>query len=416
MTDRREGMIEGGNGVDDVVALTETDLSIPDLAWTTVSVSGSAMSGSGCVDSPVRRLSSLTKPAVALLATLALVGSAAWAYSPGVPADVQSGGILDGDALDGGAALVRDVLSEESGGNRHTLLNLDGLALNINAMAAEARALGGALPLVRVAALTSPVRREPYVPQIRTSLSHDEDDGAYVTALVDRLIDYVESRPKAQVVPAATIEDEDGFRPKPCPLLDMDCQAFTDTLPEGVSGGPPLSGGERVLVRMGKKEYELTDWEAERFRRCLVIVALGESRGEPAIGQLAVMHTVLNRTMADGFGSDPCAVVTERNQFEAMTDPRYVQEALRMANGQMPQWPRVGEVDEERFRTLRLMAWHLTTSGLPDPTNGALYFWAPVAQKALGRKPPSWSRKFVQTASIGGHIFYTDRQRSSDEE
>ncbi|OEF96041.1 spore cortex-lytic enzyme [Desulfuribacillus alkaliarsenatis] len=109
----------------------------------------------------------------------------------------------------------------------------------------------------------------------------------------------------------------------------------------------------------------------------LVNLVNGEARGEPYIGQVAVVAVVLNRVRNQQFPNTVSGVVFEPRAFTAVadgqiwltpTDPNLRQAVMDAING-----------------------W--------DPTNGALYFFNPETSTS----PWIWSRP--QIKQIGRHIF-----------
>ena len=120
---------------------------------------------------------------------------------------------------------------------------------------------------------------------------------------------------------------------------------------------------------------------------------LGEEGSDA--GQAGVAAVILNRLAAGSYGGSVGDVVLAPNQFEAWTrqsdqllgvrrdDPRYV------AAGQL-------------FDAVR-------DGSLPDPTNGATHFYAPVAQAALGRQAPGWAQG--RGLKLGSSMFYAPQGR-----
>ncbi len=113
-----------------------------------------------------------------------------------------------------------------------------------------------------------------------------------------------------------------------------------------------------------------------------------EAGGEPAQGQAAVAHVILNRAQAGYGGAKSIAdVVNAPGQFEGMTSPRAgvstgdpgYQKALQIAQG-------------------------VVSGQIPDPTGGADHFLNPQLQAQLGRQQPGWANGNGQR--IGNHVFY----------
>lgn len=102
----------------------------------------------------------------------------------------------------------------------------------------------------------------------------------------------------------------------------------------------------------------------------------GEARGEPYEGKVAVAAVILNRTLDNRFPDSVAGVVYQTHAFESVS------------NGEIYK-----NTTEECFKAARaaLAGW--------DPSNGAIYFFAP----AKTSNSFIWSRQQVRT--IGKHIF-----------
>lgn len=114
---------------------------------------------------------------------------------------------------------------------------------------------------------------------------------------------------------------------------------------------------------------------------CLSKAVYHESRGEPIEGQVAVAHVVLNRVNSDSYPSSVCGVVYEPHQFTDIGKTR--------PNYQSKEWTTAVEV-----------AILSKIGFLEDPTNGAKWYYA---HKKI--KKPSWAKKKIMVAQIGGHTF-----------
>ena len=138
---------------------------------------------------------------------------------------------------------------------------------------------------------------------------------------------------------------------------------------------------------------------AERFGLTLevaviALVIAGESGGEPRDGQLAVGWVMRNRRTR-GYGHSYADIAQARNQFEPVTNCLRGQSAFcdRMANG----------VTSD----IVYLAQGVYNGALPDTSRGAVNFYSPATQAALGRPAPTWASTMKLTAVIGGHRFYT---------
>jgi spore germination cell wall hydrolase CwlJ-like protein len=126
--------------------------------------------------------------------------------------------------------------------------------------------------------------------------------------------------------------------------------------------------------------------------RCLAEALYFEARGEGVDGQLAVAEVILNRVDSARYPDSVCDVVTQG------ADNRGCQFSY-MCDG-LPERVRNGRA----FERIGKLAW-LMLSGKPRTlTDEALYFHATHVN-------PSWSRVFVRTTRIGGHIFYRPKVR-----
>jgi spore germination cell wall hydrolase CwlJ-like protein len=149
--------------------------------------------------------------------------------------------------------------------------------------------------------------------------------------------------------------------------------------------------------------------EAERSLRCLAFTAYSEAGNQGTRGMAAVVWVVMNRiATANDFGDTPCEVLADPGQFEPLQRPRFRAFAKAVRSGNLPKFPApLSAQDEILQRTARLVVWQMLDGYFADdPTDGAQYFFAPAAMRALGRGLPAWASRFSRTASIGDHVFY----------
>jgi len=114
---------------------------------------------------------------------------------------------------------------------------------------------------------------------------------------------------------------------------------------------------------------------------------IGEAGTDPA-SQPAVAHVIANRIRDTG--QSPSQVVLAPNQFEPWNNR--ARELLSASPNSAP------------YKTVAKVVDGVITGSIPDPTNGATQFYAPAAQKALGRKPPAWDDG--TGVQIGAHKFF----------
>jgi spore germination cell wall hydrolase CwlJ-like protein len=120
---------------------------------------------------------------------------------------------------------------------------------------------------------------------------------------------------------------------------------------------------------------------------CLARNIYWESKGEPALGQIAVAAVTLNRVGLSRWGDSICEVVKQRQggcQFSWVCSPSRYREPRGSA------WAYAKDI----AATMLYTNW-------TDPTEGALYFHATYVR-------PSWSYVKPRAARFGNHIFYRD--------
>lgn len=119
---------------------------------------------------------------------------------------------------------------------------------------------------------------------------------------------------------------------------------------------------------------------------------VGEARGEPFEGQVAVAWVVRNRSAFPvRFGAGISGVCLKPLQFSCWnrTDPSF----HRVVTAALP--------DPVYAKALAAAALVLTGEVM-DPTHGADHYIA------TSIKPPSWAKSMKVTATIGRHIFFAE--------
>lgn len=126
----------------------------------------------------------------------------------------------------------------------------------------------------------------------------------------------------------------------------------------------------------------------ERERWWLVATVWMEARGEPAEGQRAVAHVILNRLNAKRWGHTVGAVVLAPLQFSAWNSDSPTRHALAYVDETSdPTWLVVGDSCAYAFTQ-------------PDPTNGALNYYNPAVCS-----PPWAADPALPHIQIGRHVF-----------
>lgn len=123
-------------------------------------------------------------------------------------------------------------------------------------------------------------------------------------------------------------------------------------------------------------KYEGMKYDPKQVK-CLVDNTYYESRGEPKKGQIAVVHTVLNRVKDGRFQSNPCAVVKAKGQFEWVGKAKPVKE-------------------HDTYQETKELVLEVLSGKHRDPTQGSLYFNS-------HHKQPKGTRCTIR---IGNHSFY----------
>ena len=123
--------------------------------------------------------------------------------------------------------------------------------------------------------------------------------------------------------------------------------------------------------------------------KCLALSVYWEGKTETREGQLAVAHTVLNRTKNPKFPNTICDVVAQKPEGKK--------------KGCQFSWWCDGKRDEPKDDKDWQDAVDVAKAAMKnagDPTGGALYFHSSKI------KPPVWAAKRKRLARIGDHIFY----------
>jgi len=120
---------------------------------------------------------------------------------------------------------------------------------------------------------------------------------------------------------------------------------------------------------------------------CLARTIYWEARGEGNAGMQAVANVVINRLRHTGFPKTICGVVKQGHEQGACQFSWW-------CDGQ-------GDTAEEHepYTLAKEIARTALNRQLDDRTNGALYYHHQ-------RLTPSWSKEYIRTVEVGGHVFY----------
>jgi spore germination cell wall hydrolase CwlJ-like protein len=111
---------------------------------------------------------------------------------------------------------------------------------------------------------------------------------------------------------------------------------------------------------------------------CMADAMYHEARGETVRGKIAVGYVIINR-INRGYGSDPCEIVSAKNQFSWFRKRR-------------------GTIREnDKWIECYELCKYLIVNQPQDPTNGSIFFHGKTIN-------PNW--KYKRTVIIGNHIFY----------
>jgi hypothetical protein len=156
------------------------------------------------------------------------------------------------------------------------------------------------------------------------------------------------------------------------------------SIPDFALAPPPASGLTEGLTEDWLMAQAAPKGDAEW--QCLTEAIYFEARGESLEGQIGVAEVILNRVDSPLYPRTVCGVVRQRGsggcQFSYVCD---------------------GRTDRMRERAPADLAGRIARAMLDGAprvlTEGATSFHTRSVR-------PSWSRRYVQTASIGAHLFY----------
>lgn len=128
---------------------------------------------------------------------------------------------------------------------------------------------------------------------------------------------------------------------------------------------------------------------------CLTEALYFEARGESLEGVYAVAEVIMNRVASPSFPNSVCGVVHQGTQ--ALYDCQFTYHCDGRSDviGDRAAWNAVGKVAS------------VMLNGAPRfLTDGATYYHARTVN-------PSWSARFIETATIGAHEFYREPTRTA---
>lgn len=169
-----------------------------------------------------------------------------------------------------------------------------------------------------------------------------------------------------------------------------------DALPD-VTDPDPISRVIRLVVVDLRAQDPTLELDRQQLH-CLQRALYFEARGEGMLGQAAVAHVALNRVGTRPNRTTICEVVREPGQFAPYL------------NGE-PDDADLVQTDEEATRIATESAAFVMAGYLPDPSRGGRYFYAP----ALVKTQPAWAKGMKETARIGGHRFFIERESAPTE-
>jgi hypothetical protein len=178
------------------------------------------------------------------------------------------------------------------------------------------------------------------------------------------------------------------------PLADRLQASFAPVLAQVQGPGltvPPYT--RRIPAASELTEGLTEDWlmaqkvpDGDAEWQCLTEAIYFEARGESLNGQIAVAEVILNRTENPLYPRTVCGVVKQRGsggcQFSYICDGR------------------TDRMREKQAADLAARIARAMLDGAPRMlTEGATSFHTRSVR-------PGWSRRYIQTASIGAHLFY----------
>ncbi len=129
---------------------------------------------------------------------------------------------------------------------------------------------------------------------------------------------------------------------------------------------------------------------------CMALAIYFEARGEPVIGQIAVGHVILNRTLDKRFPENVCEVVFQGQTYKWKPDLpiRHRCQFSFWCDGKSDK-PKNYSAYEEAVHLSRMVL----NSDFADPTEGSTHYHTIEIL-------PSWASSKTSIVRINNHIFY----------
>ncbi len=118
--------------------------------------------------------------------------------------------------------------------------------------------------------------------------------------------------------------------------------------------------------------------------RCLASNIYFEARGASLADQVAVAHVTLNRVDSGRYPGTICGVVFQPHQFSWTGDRQLTRH----------------KVDRKSYKRAIAIAKAVFYGEKKDPTNGAMYYYAPKKITA-----PKWARAGYDVVTLEGHTY-----------
>jgi len=171
-------------------------------------------------------------------------------------------------------------------------------------------------------------------------------------------------------------------------ILPVVLSACASTVPVATSTRTEETRSEVPQTVRQKPTHQRSVNPFDSARQCVALAMYWEARGEGRLGMVAVGSVVMNRVRSDAFPDTPCDVVYQGGE----TPPCQFS------------WWCDGKSDRPQNQVQWGLAFNTATEVLAertdDPTGGALFFHS----TAIRQPWQPWQR--IQTAQIGGHVFY----------